>query len=702
MSIFFLHPAYLLGLFAALLPIAIHLLNRRRIQRIRFPAVRFILLSQRRISRSYRLRHWLLLALRTLAIVLLALLLANPVFQSGAGLLATGGPVSVALILDNSLSMEWSGGLGGFERAKEVVRRRLAMLGEGDRAALIPTNGQHEPALVSDRGALLRALEGVRTTAASADFVAALRKAYALLAERAAEKEIWIVSDGTLTGWERFSVGALEQYDPSIPLKIVRVGAPPMAPNATVKEVRLEGNRLAAGLRIALEAVIANFSDEEVSDLLVQLRLNGQSRDQRLVRLAPRSETKVAFQLELPPAGHHAGEVVLRREGLVGNPTHYFTLRVTEPLRVLVVDGDPKTSLVQSESFFLARALNPTGEPRSSPFLPTVILPEALASTALQGYQAVILCNVSSIPAEVARKLSDHVRRGGGLLFFLGDRVRAEEYNGALLDGAAALLPGRIGEKRTLSGERAERIRRVGTEHPALSIFAEPIAAASLEATAVNAYFRVEARGSQALLWLGNGDPLLVEKRLGAGRVFLFAASADRDWSDLPLKTAYVPLVQSLVGYASGGHAGDFDPGIPAGAEKRLSLGPDAVGRTIRVASPSGNQLESEARVEREAAVLSIARNDEAGIYRILYPGRLALEKELPQIYAVNAPYLESRLTPFDEGDLRTRFSPIEPEILSYEALAEGGKRIDLALPLALFLLATLIGEGYLALRFSS
>src|ERR1041385_2501514 len=89
MSLFFLNPLYLFGLLAASLPIIIHLLNRRRIKRIRFPAVKFILLSQKRISRTKRLRHWLLLALRTAAIVVLVFLLARPIFQTGAGLFAS-------------------------------------------------------------------------------------------------------------------------------------------------------------------------------------------------------------------------------------------------------------------------------------------------------------------------------------------------------------------------------------------------------------------------------------------------------------------------------------------------------------------------------------------------------------------------------------------------------------------------------------
>src|SRR2546428_13067630 len=116
MSVFFLYPVFLLGLLAASLPVLIHLLNRRKLKRIRFPAVRFVLLSQKRISRSYRLRHWLLLALRTLAGIPLPLLLANPIFQTGAGLFAGSGPGSLFALLDNSLSMTCSGDGAGVKR----------------------------------------------------------------------------------------------------------------------------------------------------------------------------------------------------------------------------------------------------------------------------------------------------------------------------------------------------------------------------------------------------------------------------------------------------------------------------------------------------------------------------------------------------------------------------------------------------------
>src|SRR5574341_418594 len=273
MSLFFLHPAYLYGLIAASLPIVIHLLNRRRVTRLRFPAVRFLLLTQKRISRTTRLRHWLLLALRTLAVALLAFLLAHPIFQTGAGLLAGGGPSSVALVLDNSLSMKWSGDGDGLKRAKGAASFLLSSLRDGDRAAIVPTNGSgNEPLrLKRERQVLLRELESVSAADGGADLTNALKKAYELLKEPAAQKEIWIITDMALTDWDRFRLSAVGQYDPLIPIKVIKAGRGADAANATVKEVRLGGQEVSVGVPIRVQATLANFSDAEVKDLLVQL-----------------------------------------------------------------------------------------------------------------------------------------------------------------------------------------------------------------------------------------------------------------------------------------------------------------------------------------------------------------------------------------------------------------------------------------------
>ena len=298
MSIFFLHPIYLFGLMAASLPVLIHLLNRRRMKRIRFPAVRFILLSQKRISRSYRLRHWLLLALRTLAIILLALLLANPIFQTGAGLFAGAGPVSLVIVLDNSLSMTWSGDRDGFKQAQAAARTFIDSLNSGDRAAIIPTNisGKEAFRFKAEREVLMRELQGIEIADGSANFTAALNKAYELLSAPAGQKEIRLITDMGLTGWDQFSTASLKQYDPSIPLKTIRVSAKNKPLNGTVKEVKVGAQGVGVNLPLQIEAVLANFGAVEIKDLLVQLSINGEIREQKLATVPPRGEASVNFQ----------------------------------------------------------------------------------------------------------------------------------------------------------------------------------------------------------------------------------------------------------------------------------------------------------------------------------------------------------------------------------------------------------------------
>ena len=697
MSLFFLYPAFLVGLLAASLPILIHLLNRRRLQRIQFPAVRFILLSQKRISRSYRLRHWLLLALRTLAVVFLVLLLANPIFQTGAGLFAGGGPVSLVVLLDNSLSMTWSGDGNGFKQAKEAAKLLLTALNDGDRAALLPTSitGKELVRLKTQKDVLSRELDAVEIADGTANLTAALEKAYELLNEPAGQKEIRLITDMALTGWDQFSLAALKRVDPSIPVKLIRVGRKEQPLNASIKEIRLGSQGVGVNIPLQIEATLGNFGAQEIKDVLVQLSIDGQNKEQKLATVPPKGEATVSFQTRVGQAGAHTGRVSLKKDGLAGNAVADFTLDAQDKLRVLVVDGDPQTSLVQSDSFFLSRALNPAGERDSSLFLPTVIVPDALNAAALDTYQVVILCNVAALPDGFVANLLNFVRQGGGLLIFGGDKIQADNYNQKL----AQMAPAELREKKTGPEASGEKIDKLDAAHPALQIFADPILLESLKSSRVWGYARASARG-RALIALANGDPLLLEQKVGAGKALLMTTTADRDWTDLPLKTAYLPLLQSLTQYLAGGKRGQLDAGIAVNSAKEIALPPGLVGKSLRVAKPNKQDVDVPIAGEKDRALATITDNDRAGIYRLSLPAGAAKESNAPQMYAVNRPFLESRLEEISERELQAKLAPVRAEVIPIEALKEGGKRTDLALPLLALLIVTLLAEGWLGQRF--
>ena len=79
----------------------------------------------------------------------------------------------------------------------------------------------------------------------------------------------------------------------------------------------------------------------------------------------------------------------------------YYALRTVAPVRVLVVDGDPGTSLFDSEVFYLLSALQPSGALRRPLFYPKPVTWEGLGNERLTDYQVIVLCNVEALEPQV-------------------------------------------------------------------------------------------------------------------------------------------------------------------------------------------------------------------------------------------------------------------------------------------------------------
>ena len=136
----FLNPAFLWGALAASIPVIIHLINRRHARVVPFPAVKFVLRSERRVARKYRVKQWLLLALRTLLLFLLTTALAEPVLQPQVGELADVAQArAVVLILDNTMSLGYeTAGMTSWDLAKEVSGLALQELRPQDHGVILP------------------------------------------------------------------------------------------------------------------------------------------------------------------------------------------------------------------------------------------------------------------------------------------------------------------------------------------------------------------------------------------------------------------------------------------------------------------------------------------------------------------------------------------------------------------------------------
>jgi len=620
MGLTFLNPLLLFGLAAGILPILIHRLTQRKAFPRKFSAVRLLLQSQQVTAKPQRLKHLILLALRILAVLGIVFMMARPLLTH-PGIAALRSEGAKVIILDNSLSMGFrEQGGERYDLAKKAAKE--ALIGFEGEVAIIPTVDV-QTAQTAAKGVqwreteeALKELETIPFSFGRGDPASALGLAYQRLKDLKTSKQILILSDMARGDWEALDLSKLGVVSDA-EVTFLRIGGRNRDPNFCVKSVSLIEGEAVVGAPARLEVGISNLSEKSETKL-IQLFLSGIKIDQKSIDVKAGEDGKVYFELFLEKPNWIDGEVRLSEDRLPSDDIFYFPLKVREKVKVLIVDGDPRTSLKASESYYLLNALRPGGL-ENSPFLVRVITEAEVASVDLRPYDAIFLLNAAK---PYPSRLASFLELGRPVFIFLGDRSSPGEYN------AFTLLPWRIGELRDL-GQKSERIAQMDPGHDALNSLSR--GSESLKSASFRRYFKIEG-STRNLLTLGNQDPLLVEAEIGKSRLFLFTSSADLDWNDLPLKAAYLPLIQGLLKEAVGLTGSSLPTGLRVGEPFKEQV------RPVQIRGPQGGP----------------------GIYQFSLPSG-------DMRRGVNPPYEESDLAKMAEGELQKKFGTIPVKVIEYQ-----------------------------------
>jgi Aerotolerance regulator N-terminal len=606
MSLGFVNPALLWGLLAAAIPVAIHLFFRRRPRPTPFPAIDFILKARRETQRRLRLKKLLLFTARTLVLAAVAAAIARPRLEEEGKALAAvpKGPAATAIVLDASASMRYRlSGKPLFERARADALGALAALGPEEPAtALVCGSGTPTAEPPSfDTGAVRRTLERAEAEAGYADLTACFAAAVRTLTESKAQeslaKRIVIATDLAASAW-RLDVppAAIEtpqgRVRPEVTVLDAARGAP--LPNTAITGLDAEPDPAAGprGYRITVHLV--NWSKEPVKDAPLQLVVGTGKDAKTAIRpfadVPANGAARKQLSYGFPAGGPAAITVTLPEDALHEDDSRSLALVVPREVRVLVVDGAPSPVRYRDEAYFVESAL---ASP-ASPVRPTLVDAESFVREDLSAYDVVFLLNVQAQAAR-ADELARFLDRGGGLFIAVGDQVEPEEWTRQL--GAVLPMPLHVvktavrpstGSGRTGSeparGELVEaragaaRFADVAWDHPALSIFTGDAREGFLGVRTFR-YVLAKPRGSakadgdaKVLVTFDDGAPALVEARRGKGRVLLFTSSADRDWTDWPIRTSFLPAMQRFAGWLAGGLDDRREPAVVVGAPRTLRL----------------------------------------------------------------------------------------------------------------------------------
>src|SRR5262245_43352623 len=448
----FLAPALLLGLIAAVLPIIIHRIGRRRARPVRFAAMELLLRAEREVSARRKLRDVALLVARTGLAAALPLAFARPFTDVRSDLPAvTTHSQSAVIILDDSASMRRR--LRRDETPFDVARARARDIVEhlspdSEVALVLASEGSTAPVaeLSSDRARVSAALAGIACSARRADFAAALRRAtQALTTSTRSDRLIYVMTDLQASGWEDVTPAMLAAGPEIVVLDASRGEA---WSNRAVIGLGAEPAPEEGAQGIAVVAEIANFAAEPVRGLGITLRLDGAEVARGFVDVPAGGRARKRFVHSVSGGARHA-EVAIDHDGFPLDDRRACRVEASRGIRVLLVDGDPRTVRTEDEVFFLEAALRAGG----SNFSATTVSPDELADRDLTTFGAVFIANVARPSANAAAAITRYVQGGGGLFISVGDRVDADAWNQTM----KAVLPQPLGLKRSAAAPPGAR-----------------------------------------------------------------------------------------------------------------------------------------------------------------------------------------------------------------------------------------------------
>ncbi|MCG6156295.1 BatA domain-containing protein [Rubinisphaera margarita] len=763
LSQFFINPWLAAGGVALVsIPIIIHLMNRLRYRTVRFAAMEFLLQSQEQNRRRLLFEQLLLLLLRILIVLAIVALFARLLLDPSQLSLLEKNETHHLIVLDDSGSMRdrW-GETTAYGEALQTLKRLVSDLASHggnhsvtlmqtsnpDRTAASFTSRRADTSLVGELEDQLETMQrncGYGSAEWREVFPAVERQ---LTANKGAFQIVHVLSDFRQQEWG--ASPTLKTDLETLTDERIRVHLVPTVPSlhGNLSVVNFEGSlhTAAVGVPVELTAEVSNGGDTVVENVPVRVLVNGEPLPQSISipSIEAGDSVNESFEVTLTSAGEHAISVQLPADALEADNTRYVTINVPERQRVLIADGSEQTREAEYVADALAADSSITG------FEVVIVRPDALRDLNLNEFTALYLLNVDRLSPDILRSVTAYVEAGGGLAWFMGDRVDASFYNGLsdesdedeeseASDDQAALMASSI-FPLDIAASPIELPRADPTNPGAdLQLADRPLfeilnAEEGLLAYYLNIYRYVPlADGTvpQSVRVLGrlrNQAPLFFETRFGRGRVFVSLTSAgpmspvlEQRWHNWPFDinapgfTVFhlelVKYIASRQGASSTRLVGEdllveIDPAV---AYPDVTFyPPEETGRspvTMTATAEVENNGEAQQVSPENGTVQLLAQFDQTqtpGIYRISKEdlSRVATT----ELVAFNVPAEESELALSTPEAMRRELAGVDGIVVQDVGGLEGLTQDDPGRELRMFLLALLvallIGEQWLAYR---
>jgi len=602
----FLSPSILWGMLAITIPIIIHLISLRHTRDTEFSTLRFIKSLKHETIRHLRIKQWLLVLLRTIAILCLILMFSRPLMTGTLTSKLAGDIESRAVIVvDNSASMAVQTDDGTLlDRAKSSLPAILKGLEGETTVELYQTNpprklfsGSHE-----EGRSIMTIVKGIVQTNMTDNLWTMIDSVLQMVEASEPNRECFIISD-----FQSAPSFKIDSLNPNSDWKYYCILQPKVENNISISEVSVLSQIKLPNHLVKLNTRVGNGGVTEKRNVPVELYLNDERVGQIVSQFEPSKFKDFMFQVYPGKTGIINGKIVIPDDDFPMDNFRNFDLVIPNQIAVKIIGQS------MEELFLLDLALSAiTGE--TELLLIDRDLSDDVERLFLSDIDILLLHNPTNLSNSAIEDLQRFLMNGGGLIWFVGNDLNQTD---PVAWPSLLKLPELI-KTRHLDGESFFSTSIVDENH---SLFTDlKIDNMNEELPQVFSYNEVRLqRNHTPLIKLNNGHPLLVESKAFGSSGFVFTSPLNLGWNDLSVKGLLVPLLHRML-ILLGTKEFNVQP-LLVGQDKIIDIKGENINAKWVLMTPMENEIKLIPDYTNEK--LLITQTSELGSYHVFADGNL-------------------------------------------------------------------------------
>lgn len=518
----FLFPTFLIGLAAIAIPVIIHLFNFRRYKKVYFTNVQFLKELKQESDSKSRLKEWLILAMRILAISCLVLAFAQPFIPGKAKV--QQGQKAISVYVDNSFSMESTNKQGTLlENAKSAATEIVNSFNAGDKFQLLTNDfeGRHQRFLSKEE--FIEQLDEVKISSATRNINDVLKRQQDFLQNSGSKnKRVFLLGDFQ----KNSSVLNKSDVDTTVQISLIPILSSELS-NVYIDSIWFETPVQQFGTQQVIHAHILNKSDKDIENGSLKLLINGKQVALNSFNIGSGDKRDVSISFTVKEKGINKGILKIEDYPVTYDDEFFFSFNAQTVIHALIINGkDSRTtgnfrSLMQNDSLFVYSENTET----------------AIDYSLFSKLNMIVLNELSAISSGLSSELQKYVNAGGSLVIFPARKPDLVSYNEAFQN---LQLP-----KIAATDTSDTRTQAINFEQGLYEgVFEKTDQRMDLPKVYEHYSFVKNNRSNvQNILTLQNGNPFLMQYNNGSGKAYLFSVASDELSSNFMKHALFVPTL---------------------------------------------------------------------------------------------------------------------------------------------------------------